>query len=655
MLKTIILNTIKAKNAETRVENFDAAFFFYIKCIFQFICAGYYPMKSNHTYDFDVIVVGGGHAGIEAAYCAARMGSKTLMITLDVEKIGLMPCNPAIGGVGKGHLVYEISALGGLMPKLCTQTYLQVRMLNTSKGAAVQGLRLQIDKYAYNKLSKDVLTNTENLTVLSGKVEKVLIDHITNTVKGVRTHDNITYNAPSVVITTGTFLNGRVHIGTENYSAGRRDEEAVAGLSLFFNSVGLTLKRLKTGTPPRLLRSSIDFSRLAYQEPDNLNYLFEFYPHKTTNTRPCYIGHTNEKTHAIIRQNLHLSAMYNGNITGIGPRYCPSIEDKIGRFPHKTSHQVFVEPEGANDDEIYPNGISTSLPLSVQKQYIQSIVGFEDAIITKPGYAIEYDFVLPNQLHHTLEVKQVPGLFLAGQINGTTGYEEAASQGLVAGINAHLKTAHKNPFILDRTESYIGVMIDDLVTMGVDEPYRMFTSRAERRLLLRQDNAFLRLTEKGYNLGLIDDTLFADFKQEKKIIEDTLQSLRSGNNGTELLRLYGQSSEHITDLKCAINTDVSDRALQTVHAEICYGPYIIRETKEVEKHKQYQQLTIPTWIDFSAIPGLSKELQEKLKRYAPTTIAQTVLIPGMTPAAISLLILTIKDSKKIQNRINHGK
>lgn len=600
---------------------------------------------STTTYDFDVIVVGGGHAGIEAAYCAARMGSKTLMITLDIEKIGLMPCNPAVGGVGKGHLVYEISALGGLMPKLCTQTYLQVRMLNTSKGAAVQGLRLQIDKYAYNTLSKNTLAATENLTLLSGKVEEIIIDS-NSTIQGVKTADNNTYLAPTVILTTGTFLNGRIHIGTDNYSAGRRDEEAVAGLSLFLNKNGLILKRLKTGTPPRLLRSSIDFSKLTYQEPDNLNYLFEFYPHKTTNTRACYIGQTNEKTHEIIRQNLHLSAMYNGNITGIGPRYCPSIEDKIGRFPLKTSHQIFVEPEGANDEEIYPNGISTSLPLDVQKKYIQSIVGFENAIITKPGYAIEYDFVVPNQLRHTLEVKKIAGLFLAGQINGTTGYEEAASQGVVAGINAHLKAAHKEPFILDRTESYIGVMIDDLVTMGVDEPYRMFTSRAECRLSLRQDNAFARLSTRAHALGLIDDQLFADIKQEKSIVGDTLQSLRSGKNSTDILRLFGQSDNNIEQLKATIATPLSDRALQTVHAEICYEPYLVREAKEVEKQKQHQKLLIPQSIDFKTIPGLSKELQEKLKRYTPETIAQAALIPGMTPAAISLLILTIRGNSK---------
>ena len=461
-------------------------------------------MKLQSVSDFDVIVVGGGHAGIEAAYAAAQMGSKTLLISLDLEKIGLMPCNPAIGGVGKGHIVYEISALGGLMPKLCTQTYLQARMLNTRKGPAVQGLRLQIREDAYNKLSKVMLEQLENLTLYAGMVDEVLVD-ATRTVRGVRVNDGTIFNAPNVILTTGTFLNGRVHIGEHNFSAGRRDEQAVINLSLFLQKLGLQLGRLKTGTPPRLLRSSLDFSKMEYQQADNLDYLFEFHPHQTNSSHACYITHTNQKTHAIIKENLHRSAMYSGNISGIGPRYCPSIEDKIARFPDKLSHHVFVEPESASCDEIYPNGISTSLPLDVQKAYIQSIVGFEQAVITKAGYAIEYDFVLPRQLHHTLEVKSVSGLFLAGQINGTTGYEEAAGQGLIAGINAHLKAHNLPSFILSRDESYIGVMIDDLVTMGTEEPYRMFTSRAERRLLLRQDNVFLRLSEKAYNLGLIND------------------------------------------------------------------------------------------------------------------------------------------------------
>jgi len=602
-------------------------------------------MNLNSTYDFDVIVVGGGHAGIEAAYAAAQMGSKTLLISLDLDKIGLMPCNPAIGGVGKGHIVYEISALGGLMPKLCTQTYLQARMLNTRKGPAVQGLRLQIDKYAYNKLSKVMLEQLEHLTLYAGMVDEVIVD-ATNTVRGVRVQDGTTFNAPNVILTTGTFLNGRIHIGEHNFSAGRRDEQAVINLSLFLQKLGLQLGRLKTGTPPRLLRSSLDFSKMEYQQADNLDYLFEFQPHKTNSSHACYITHTNQQTHAIIKQNLHRSAMYNGNISGVGPRYCPSIEDKIGRFPDKVSHHVFVEPESASCDEIYPNGISTSLPLDVQKAYVQTIVGFEEAVITKAGYAIEYDFVLPRQLHHTLEVKTVNGLFLAGQINGTTGYEEAAGQGLIAGINAHLKAHNLPSFILNRDESYIGVMIDDLVSMGIDEPYRMFTSRAERRLLLRQDNVFVRLSEKAYNLGLINDAAYAACKQEKQLVNDTLSTLRSGKNSTELMRLFGDietNKQQIKESGCEL---LSDRALLTVSAELQYAPYIERELKEVRRREQYQEMKIPVDFLYTDMPGLSKELQQKLNKYKPTTIAQASLISGMTPAAISLLIFKIKDSAR---------
>jgi tRNA uridine 5-carboxymethylaminomethyl modification enzyme len=606
-------------------------------------------MRTVHLYDFDVIVVGGGHAGIEAAHAAAKMGSNTALVTLRKDKIGLMPCNPAVGGVGKGHIVYEISALGGLMPKLCTKTYLQARMLNTSKGPAVQGLRLQIDKHAYNNLSRKILEQVENLTIIEGTVEQVLLDN-NRTIIGIQLLDGITIQAKSVIITTGTFLNGLIHIGSTQHAAGRQGEDAVHGLSQFFKRSGLQLGRLKTGTPPRLLRSSIDFSKLEYQQPDNLDYLFEFYPHTVTNTHACYITHTNELTHEIIKNNLHQSAMYNGNIKGIGPRYCPSIEDKIGRFPDKKSHHVFVEPEGASTEEIYPNGISTSLPYEVQKAYVQSIVGFEQAIITRPGYAVEYDFVLPHQLNHRLAVKNIQGLFLAGQINGTTGYEEAAGQGIIAGINAHRYAHNQLPFILDRTESYIGIMIDDLVSLGVDEPYRMFTSRAERRLLLRQDNAFLRLTEKAYRVGLIDEDLFKDFKQEKQIIEDTLKQLRAGKTSTELLRLLGSQNKILQTVSEFSGHTISQRAAVTISAEIMYEPYLRREEKEVQKAMIFKELIIPTAMEFNNMPGLSKELQQKLTKHKPHTIAQAALIPGMTPAAISLLIF--KSREFMQQNIN---
>lgn len=619
----------------------------------------------NKVYDFDVVVVGGGHAGIEAAHAAAKLGSKTLLISLDPNKIGTMPCNPAVGGVGKGHIVYEISALGGLMPRLCSKTYLQARMLNTKKGSAVQGLRLQIDKFAYSLLSQEELKKVPHLTIYGGTVEDVILDEAgavcaikvllrlscakatksTQDLQGQAEHDIIT--TKTVILTTGTFLNGLCHIGEKNFSAGRQDEKAVTGISAFLKRVNLKLGRLKTGTPPRLLKSSLDFSKMEYQEPDALNYLFEFHPINVNSSHACYITHTNENTHAVIKNNLHRSAMYNGTISGIGPRYCPSIEDKIHRFAEKKSHHVFVEPEGADSDEIYPNGISTSLPLDVQEQYIRTIAGFENAIITKAGYAVEYDFVYPNQLHPTLEVITVPGLFLAGQINGTTGYEEAAGQGIIAGINAHQKAAEKTPFILDRSESYIGVMIDDLVSMSVDEPYRMFTSRAERRLLLRQDNSFLRLTERAYQLGMIDQQLYNDFVTEKNSVELALQELRSKMSSTDLLRIFGQDECDKNKILEYIITPLSERALQIVHSEIRYEPYITREKQEIKKTTHFKDLAIPAEFDYFGMPGLSKELQQKLTKNKPRSIAHASLIPGMTPAAISLLVFRVKTQKTV--------
>ncbi|MCL4229491.1 tRNA uridine-5-carboxymethylaminomethyl(34) synthesis enzyme MnmG [Candidatus Dependentiae bacterium] len=598
----------------------------------------------NTTHNFDVIVIGGGHAGVEAAYAAANMGSKTLLITLSVESIGRMPCNPAIGGVGKGHIVFEISALGGLMPKLCTKTYLQVRMLNTRRGPAVQGLRLQIDKFAYNKLCSTTITNTPNITVITASARE-LLTNAQRAITGVKTEDGMIYSAPCVVVTTGTFLNGLLHFGQSQKPGGRNEEGVSSSLSASLASLGLRLGRLKTGTPPRLARSSLDFSVMAKQDADQLDYLFEFHPHRTTTTRDCYITYTNEQTHEIIRNNLHLSAMYSGNIKGIGPRYCPSIEDKISRFADKTSHHVFVEPEGADSDEIYPNGLSTSLPYEIQECYIRSIKGFEQAIITRPGYAVEYDFVHPEQLNHVLEVKNINGLFLAGQINGTTGYEEAAGQGIIAGINAHLKAHNLPAFTLNRNESYIGVMIDDLVSLGVDEPYRMFTSRAERRLLLRQDNTFLRLTDRAYQLGLIDESTYQDFLHEKNLLERILYDLRQKYTNSQLLKLC-EAEYNFEYLKNQLHPALNERMAQTMYAEIRYEPYIQREEKEIQKSLIYQDMIIPASLDYTNMPGLSRELQEKLKKHKPATIAQATLIPGMTPAAISLLIFKTREHRQ---------
>lgn len=598
-------------------------------------------MKSS-SFDFDVIVVGGGHAGIEAAYASANLGSKTLLITLDPSRIGHMPCNPAIGGIGKSHIVFEISALGGLMPKLCTQTYLQARMLNTRKGPAVQGLRLQIDKQEYSKLSQKMVKESPNITIVADKVDEIILDNQKKT-RGIKTSSGQEYLAPNVILTTGTFLRGLVHVGQRNYNAGRQGEDSVYTLSDFLKKLDLQIIRLKTGTPPRLLRSSLNYSSMEYQGSDDLNYLFEFTSHKVTHKEGCYITKTNQQTHEIIKNNFHLSPIFTGNINGTPPRYCPSIEDKISRFQEKTSHHVFVEPEGANSEEMYPNGLSTSLPLEIQEKFIRSIKGFENAIITRPGYAVEYDAVLPYQLNHTLELKKIPGLFLAGQINGTTGYEEAAGQGIIAGINAHLKTVGKEPFIIERYEGYIGIMIDDLVTMGVDEPYRMFTSRAERRLLLRQDNTFDRLSDKAYNIGLISKEMYVQIQNEQKIVKYAISELKKGKS-TEIFKLFSSGNpEEIQKRILEITGNIPFRTQQTIYAEILYEPYIKREEKEVEKMKFYQQLEIPDNFNYSNIPGLSIELQQKLSKIKPKSIAHASLIQGMTPAALSLLIFKIKE------------
>ncbi len=603
------------------------------------------------TQHFDVIVIGGGHAGIEAAYAAARMGVSTALITISKDKIGLMPCNPAVGGIGKGHIVFEVSAFGGLMPQLCTKTYLQAKMLNTRKGPAVQGLRLQIDKEAYRTAAGRALDETKNLTIVEDMVTEIILsEDNSRRTEGVVTTSGKRYSAQSVVLAGGTFLNGLIHIGEESFPAGRRNEPAVTELAQFLRSLGLTVGRMKTGTPARLLRSSLDFSRMTLDEAEDPGYLFEFEPHTATTKIPCYLTHTTPETHKIILESAHRSPIFSKKITGTPTRYCPSIEDKVVRFAHKEEHHVFVEPESASNDEIYPNGISNSLPKDVQERMIHSIPGFENAIITTYAYAIEYDYFPPDQLTHTLELKKIPGLFFAGQINGTTGYEEAAGQGLIAGINAALRVKGLEPYIMSRNEGYIGIMIDDLVSCGVDEPYRMFTSRAERRLILRQDNTFTRLAPAAFRLGLIDQVQYEKVEQESRDIAQVIEQFEVSG----MLRQFAQliSNNRPESVKNEISRagghTLSRRAIETVYAEILYGPYKKRELKEIEKSETYKNLLIPDTLLYKNMPGLSRELQEKLTHHAPGTIAQAALIKGMTPATISLLIFRVREMSRLK-------
>jgi len=614
---------------------------------------------------YDVIVVGGGHAGTEAALAAARMGANTLLLTHNIETIGQMSCNPAIGGIGKGHLVKEIDALGGAMALATDKGGIQFRTLNSSKGPAVRATRAQADRTLYKNAIKEIVENQENLTLFQQSVDDIIVEN--DRVCGVVTQMGLKFKAKTVVLTVGTFLGGTIHIGLENYKGGRAGDPPSIALADRLRALPFRVDRLKTGTPARLDARSLDFSVMQPQPGDNPTPVFSFMGNREMHPTqiPCYITHTNEKTHDIIRGGLDRSPMFTGVIEGIGPRYCPSIEDKITRFADKTSHQIFVEPEGLNSIEVYPNGISTSLPFDVQMNLVRSIKGFENAHIVRPGYAIEYDFFDPRDLKQTLETKFIEGLFFAGQINGTTGYEEAGAQGLVAGANAALQVQQKDPLILRRDQAYVGVLIDDLATMGTKEPYRMFTSRAEYRLLLREDNADSRLTAMGRQIGLVDDARWAKFNDKMEAVESELQRLRGQwihpdhaatpelntmlknpvsreHSLEELIRRPEMTYSQLMEIE-SVGPGLEDPiAAEQVEIQIKYAGYIARQMDEIAKTQRHENTLLPVDMDFSKISGLSNEVIAKLTEARPETIGKASRISGITPAAISLLLVYLK-------------
>jgi tRNA uridine 5-carboxymethylaminomethyl modification enzyme len=619
----------------------------------------------QHPHKYDVIVIGGGHAGTEAALAAARAGATTLLLTQSIETLGQMSCNPAIGGIGKGHLVREIDALGGIMAAAADHCGIQFRTLNARKGPAVRATRAQIDRGLYRGYIRRSLESQPNLTLFQQTVDDLLVEG--ERVIGARTQMGLEFLAASVVLTVGTFLGGRIHIGLTNYAGGRAGDPPANALARRLREYPFRVGRLKTGTPPRIDARSIDFAALVCQPGDTPVPVFSYLGRADQHPRqiPCHITHTNARSHAIIRAALDRSPLYRGDIEGTGPRYCPSVEDKVVRFAERESHQIFVEPEGLDTQEIYPNGISTSLPFDVQYEMVRSIRGFENAHITRPGYAIEYDFFDPRDLKPSLETRFVAGLFFAGQINGTTGYEEAAAQGLVAGVNAARCARHQEPWWPRRDQAYIGVLIDDLVTRGTSEPYRMFTSRAEYRLLLREDNADLRLTEQGRELGLVDDTRWRTFEIKRDAIESEQQRLRAtmvrphpGNAealermlggplsreclATELLRRPEVGYREMMRLP-GVGPGVSDeRIAEQIEIQARYHGYIERQRAEVAKNAALQETPLPDDVNYQQVRGLSAEVCEKLSKQRPATVGQASRIEGVTPAAISLLLVHLK-------------
>ncbi len=616
-----------------------------------------YPKK------YDVIVVGAGHAGCEAALASARMGCSVLIMTIDLDGIAKMPCSPSIGGVAKGQLVKEIAALGGEMAKITDKTALQYRTLNTKKGPAVQSSRTQNDKIRYHIAMKEVLEKEPNLEIKQAMVEKLIVEN--NHVSGIEDQTGFIYESQAVILATGTFLKGLVHIGFTSIKAGRAGEFASYGLSESLKNLGFTLGRMKTGTPPRLKKTSIDFSRFERQEGDDNPKPFSIFTKEIErNQIPCFIGHTNNNSHKIVRDNLTLSALYGGKISGVPARYCPSIEDKIVRFSGRDQHQIILEPEGRDTEEMYASGLGNSLPMDVQIPFVRSVDGLGEAEIMRPAYAIEYDYVDPLQLFPTLETKTIQGLYMAGQINGTSGYEEAAAQGLWAGINAASKIQKRPDFLLDRSEAYIAVMVDDLITRGTNEPYRMFTSRAEYRLLLRENNAEKRLMEKGHELGLIGDDTVYEMKEKWGIISEEIRRIKNTTiipskeindyliekgssplkNATLLSQILKRPELHYESMEILdkhYENGIGDIS-HNVEIEIKYEGYIQRQLKEVKKFKNLERIKIPTEFNYNNVHGLSNELKEKLSSVQPLSLGQASRIPGITPAAISTLMVFLK-------------